>query len=221
MTPEERAHRFGMRAKCALLFALLSMTMVPHASAQTADQKEARYEAARTANATPVNIIIGDSITEGLYATPSYGGCKFYNAGISGIDAQSMLLRMDNLLRNSKVGFAIIMLGVNNAFTSPPADVNGYLSAMTSIVAKIEAKSGTVMLAQIMPIELGKALSDSRSQDAVNALNRAVYYNLSMPGGVCGRVVELRHENSLALKNAAGHRKVIINSTIQRVHRIL
>jgi lysophospholipase L1-like esterase len=110
-------------------------------------------------------LVVGDSMVEAAVLEPICGMTPV-NAGIGGGTAQAI---SDYVGRWSDRRFraVVIALGVNNATRQSHGDIGGFDTAYERIINKLAATGAPLFVADIMPVEKGKALGDGYFDNGV------------------------------------------------------
>jgi lysophospholipase L1-like esterase len=106
-----------------------------------------------------VYLVVGDSMVEAALLEPICGMTPV-NAGIGGGTAEAIA---DYVGRWSDHRFraVVIALGVNNATRQSHGDIGGFHTAYEHIIDKLAATGAPLFVADVMPVEKGKALGDA------------------------------------------------------------
>jgi lysophospholipase L1-like esterase len=118
-------------------------------------------------------LVVGDSIVEAAILEPICGMTPV-NAGIGGGTAQTLSDYVGGW-SSHKFKAVVIALGVNNAIRQPFADIGAFHKAYEVIINELAATGATVFVADVMPVERGKAVGDAYfDNDVVLKLNTEI-----------------------------------------------
>jgi len=105
-------------------------------------------------------VLIGDSITEGLY-TEQVCGLAVLNAGIGGAGVATSSDMINEIYEETKASVMVIALGVNDARAAPGNEshaVEKWSHDYLDLIKKVKRTGATSVLMTVLPVERDKPL---------------------------------------------------------------